>query len=108
MKKRAKQQDPPKGKKGQTKGGTSTVTGSNKSIGVYKTTKQRTTSGGVAQPYKYKTESIDTSGYSKGRQNFSLKTVEGEADKTGLNKVTKKTSKNINRKDVPSTLKKLK
>lgn len=91
-------------KKAQT--GKKVIKGSRPGIGVFKTTKERTTSGGLFEPYKYKTESIDTTGYSKGRSNYRLKTEEGEGDKTG-SKVTKTTSKTISRKDVPATLKSL-
>lgn len=99
MKPKQKKGDEPKKK---------TITGSNPKIGVYRTTKERTTSGGVAEPYKYKTESIDTVGYAKGRKNFQLKTTIGTSDKLGLNKVSSKTSKPIQRKDVPKVLKELK
>jgi hypothetical protein len=87
-------------------GGTKVVKGSRPGMGVFRTTKERTTSGGVTEPYKYKTESIDTTGYSKGRNNYKVKTVEGEGDKT-RSKVTSTKSKVISRKDVPSTLKSL-
>jgi len=86
--------------------GTKIVKGSRPGLGVFRTEKERTTSGGIAEPYKYKTESIDTTGYSKGRNNYEVKTVEGEGDKTG-SKVTSSKSKTITRKDVPSTLKSL-
>jgi len=74
---------------------------------VFKTTKERTTSGGLLEPYKYKTVSIDTTGYSKGKQNFKLVTEEGEGDKSGAMKKNS-SSKVISRKDIPSTIKKLK
>ena len=86
--------------------GTKVVKGSRPGLGVFRTTKERTTSGGLFEPYKYKTESIDTTGYSKGRNNYEFKTVEGEGDKT-RSKVTSSKSKTISRKDVPSTLKSL-
>jgi hypothetical protein len=85
-----------------------TITGSRPNLGVFKTTKERTTVGGIAEPYKYKTESIDTSGYSKGKKVFNLKTVEGESDKLGLSKITRKSFKSVGRKDVPKILKSLK
>ena len=84
-----------------------TIVGSRPKLGTFKTVKERTSSGGVAEPYKYKRESIDTSGYSKGKSNYQLKTEEGEGDKTG-SRATSSKSKNISRKDVPSTLKSLK
>jgi hypothetical protein len=90
-------------KKAQT--GKKVVKGSRPGIGVFRTTKERTTYGGIAEPYKYKTESIDTTGYSKGRKNYKFKTVEGESDKLGLDKVTNRTSKTVSRKDVPAKLK---
>jgi hypothetical protein len=92
-------------KKAQT--GNKIVKGSRPGLGVFRTIKERTTSGGVAEPYKYKTESIDTTGFSKGRNKYEVKTVEGEGDKTG-SKVTSTKSKTINRKNVPATLKSLK
>jgi hypothetical protein len=82
------------------------IKGSRKGLGVFKTEKQRTTSGGTVDPYKYKRTSIDTTGYSKGKSSYDLKTQEGEGDKTG-SKSTRNTSKKILRKDVPSTLKSL-
>jgi hypothetical protein len=84
-----------------------TVSGSRKSIGVFKTVKNRTTVGGVAKPYDYTTTSIDTTGYSKGKPSYKLKTETGESDKLGLNKVASKTTKTISRKEVPSVLKSL-
>jgi hypothetical protein len=82
-----------------------TIKGSRKGR-VFKTTKERTTSGGLLEPYKYKTESIDTTGYSKGRSNYKLKTEEGEGDKTG-SKVKSSKSKSVSRKQVPGILKSL-
>jgi len=86
--------------------GKEVIKGSRPGMGVFKTTKERTTSGGLFEPYKYKTESIDTTGFSKGRKNYEVKTVEGEGDKT-RSKVTSTKSKTISRKNVPSTLKSL-
>jgi hypothetical protein len=83
------------------------ITGSRPSMGVFKTEKERTTVGGIVEPYKYKTESMDTTGYAKGKKSFKLKTTEGEGDKTG-SKVTRSTSKEVSRKDVPTVLKSLK
>lgn len=84
-----------------------TIRGNRPKIGVFKTIKERTTSGGLLEPYKYKTESIDTTGFSKGRKSYEVKTVEGEGDKI-RSKVTSSKSKTISKKDVPSILKKLK
>ena len=39
------------------------VTGNRKKLGVFKTTKERTTVGGMAKPFKYTRESMDTVGY---------------------------------------------
>ena len=87
--------------------GIQVIKGSRPKIGVFRTTKERTTSGGLFEPYKYKRESIDTTGFSKGRNKYEVKTVEGEGDKTGWAKVTSTKSKTITRKDVPSILKSL-
>jgi hypothetical protein len=86
--------------------GKKVVKGSRPGMGVFRTEKERTTSGGLLKPYKYKRESIDTTGYSKGKPSFQLKTEEGEGDKTGA-KATSNKSKTIPRKEVPSTLKSL-
>jgi hypothetical protein len=86
--------------------GTKVVKGSRPGLGVFRTTKERTTSGGLFEPYKYKTESIDTTGFSKGKNNYEFKTVEGEGDKT-KSKVTSTKSKTISKKEVPSILKSL-
>lgn len=86
--------------------GKKVVKGSRPGLGVFRTEKERTTSGGLLKPYKYKRESIDTTGYSKGKPSFQLKTEEGEGDKTGA-KATSNKSKTIPRKEVPSTLKSL-
>jgi hypothetical protein len=85
-----------------------TLTGSRKGLGVFKTTKERTTSGGIARPYKYDRTSIDTTGYSKGKPTYKVKTESGESDKTGLTKVNKSTSTTVSRKQVPSVLESLK
>ena len=84
-----------------------TIKGSRPGIGVFKTEKKRTTVGGVAEPYEFKTTSIDTSGYSKGKPTYNIVTKIGTGDKTGLNKVTKKSVKTITRDKVPVTLKSL-
>jgi hypothetical protein len=86
--------------------GREVIKGSRPGLGVFKTEKERTTVGGVLKPYKYKRESVDTTGYSKGKSSYKLKTEEGEGDKTG-SKATSNTSKTISRKQVPSTLKSL-
>jgi hypothetical protein len=85
-----------------------TLTGSRKGLGVFKTTKERTTSGGIARPYKYDRTSIDTAGYSKNKPTYQVKTESGESDKTGLTKVNKTTSTTVSRKQVPSVLESLK
>jgi hypothetical protein len=88
-------------------GGEEVIKGSRPGLGVFKTTKERTTAGGITKPYKYKRESIDTTGYSKGKSSYQLKTEEGEGDKTG-SKATSSKSKTVSRKDVMSTLSSLK
>jgi hypothetical protein len=87
-------------------GGEKVIKGSRPKMGVFRTTKERTTSGGLLEPFKYKTESIDTTGYSKGRANYKLKTEEGEGDKTG-SKVKSSKSKTVSKKQVPGILKSL-
>lgn len=83
-----------------------TVRGSRPNLGVFKTTKERNTAGGLLEPYDFKTESIDTVGYAKGKSNFQLKTTLGEGDKSGY-KIKSTNVKPVSRKDVPSVLKKL-
>jgi len=87
--------------------GTKVIKGTRKGLGVFKTEKERTSAGGLFEPYKYKTTSIDTAGYSKGKPTYKVKTEEGEGDKTG-SRATLKSSKTISRKQVPSTLSSLK
>jgi hypothetical protein len=87
--------------------GKEVIKGSRPKIGTFRTEKERTTVGGIAKPYKYKRESIDTTGYSKGKSSYQLKTEEGEGDKTGFNKVKSNKSKTVSRKEVPSILKSL-
>lgn len=82
-----------------------TIKGSRKGR-VFKTTKERTTSGGLLEPYKYTTKSIDTAGYSKGKPTYELKSEEGEGDKT-FSKSTSVKVKKVPRKQVPSILKDL-
>jgi hypothetical protein len=84
------------------------VTGNRKKLGVFKTTKEKTTVGGIAKPYKYIRESMDTAGYSKGKPKFELKKQEGTGDKVSAIKVVKEEKKEVLRKDVPSTLEYLK
>jgi len=87
--------------------GKEVIKGSRPGMGVFRTEKEKTTVGGITKPYKYKRESIDTTGYSKGKANYQLKTEEGEGDKTGF-KVTNKKTKSVPRKDVMSKLSSLK
>jgi len=84
-----------------------TIKGSRPGIGIFKTEKKRTTVGGVAKPYEFKTTSIDTTGYSKGKPTYKVVTKTGTGDKTGIGKVTNKSVKTITRDKVPSTLKSL-
>lgn len=93
-------------KKAQT--GKEVIKGSRPGIGVFKTEKERTTVGGITKPYKYKRESIDTTGYAKGKPTYDVKTQTGEGDKVSGTKVKSTSSKKISRKDVPSTLESLK
>jgi hypothetical protein len=80
---------------------------SNRGGVVSKTEKERSSSGGLFEPFKFKTTSIDTTGYSKGKSSYKLKEESGEGDKTG-SKITRSSSKSISRKDVPNVLKSLK
>ena len=84
------------------------ITGNRKKLGVFKTTKERTTVGGLVKPYKYTRESMDTVGYSKGKPKYELKKEEGTGDKVSGTKVTKEEKKEVLRKDVPSVLESLK
>lgn len=86
--------------------GREVIKGSRPGLGAFRTEKERTTAGGIAKPYKYSRQSLDTSGYSKGKSSYQLKTEEGEGDKTG-SRATRNTSKTISRKEVPSTMKSL-
>lgn len=88
--------------------GKKVIKGSRPGIGVFRTEKERTTVGGVAKPYKYTRTSIDTTGYSKGKPTYNLKTETGEGDKFSGGKAKSNSSKKILRKDVPSALKSLK
>lgn len=95
-----------KGPKSKNQDDRTVITGKREGIGVFKTEKERTTVGGIAEPYKYKRTSIDTSGYSKGKPKYKVVTIEGEGDKTGSS-VKTTSSKVIPRKEVPELLKKL-
>lgn len=84
------------------------IKGHRKNLGNFKTTISRTTVGGVVEPYKYERESIDTSGYSKGKPVFDLITERGEGDKITGSKPISKTVKKVDRKSVLSVLERLK
>jgi len=84
------------------------IKGSRPGLGVVRTEKERTTVGGLAKPYKYTRTSIDTTGYSKGKAEYDLKTQEGEGDLTGYGVIKSNSSKKISRKEVPSILKTMK
>jgi hypothetical protein len=84
------------------------VKGNRPGIGQFKTVKEKTTVGGIVEPYKYTRTSIDTAGYSKGKKDFELKTQKGTGDKASGITVKSNKSKTISRKDVPSALKSLK
>jgi DNA-directed RNA polymerase subunit H (RpoH/RPB5) len=95
-------------KKGKVKkNGTTIVSGNRPNMGVFKTEKTRTTSGGLFEPYEFKTTSIDTTGYSKGKPSFTVVTKKGTGDKTSIGKVTNVSKKKIPRSQVSSTLKSL-
>ncbi len=83
------------------------ITGSRKKLGVFKTEKERTTTGGTVEPYKYTRTSIDTSGYSKGKADYDLKKESGVGDKTTGPVAKESTTKKVLRKDVPAVLKSL-
>ena len=83
------------------------ITGSRKKLGVFKTEKERTTTGGTVEPYKYTRTSIDTSGYSKGKPDYDLKTESGMGDKTAGPVAKSNTTKKVLRKDVSSVLQSL-
>ena len=85
-----------------------TIRGSRPGLGKFKTVKERTTVGGVTKPYKYTRTSVDTTGYSKGKPTYEVKTQTGEGDKVSGNTVKSNSSKKISRKEVPSTLESLK
>ncbi len=76
-------------------------------IGTFKTEKTRTTNGGLLKPYEFTTQSMDTTGYSKGKQNFDLVTTKGTGDLATGSKIKSKSVKSVSRNNVPSTLKKL-
>lgn len=88
-------------------GGEEVIKGSRPGLGVFRTEKKRTTFGGIAKPYEYKRTSIDTSGYSKGKPSYKVKTETGEGDKVTGSRVKSRSSKTVSRRDVPSVLKSL-
>lgn len=88
-------------------GGEEVIRGSRPGLGVFKTEKKRTTVGGLAKPYEYKRTSVDTTGYSKGRPSYNVKTETGEGDKVSGSRVKSRSSKTVSRKDIPSVLKSL-
>lgn len=67
----------------------------------------RSTNGGAFEPYTYKKTSIDTTGYSAGKKNFTLKGEYGYGDKTTAPVKTGGYQKTINRNQVPGTIKKI-
>jgi hypothetical protein len=83
------------------------IKGSRPGLGVFRTEKEKTTVGGVSNPYKYNRESIDTTGYSKGKPSYELKTEQGEGDDTGFKPKSSK-SKTIYRKGILSVLRQMK
>lgn len=87
--------------------GIQVIKGSRPNMGVFRTEKTRTTAGGLVEPYKFKTTSIDTTGYSKGKPSFNVITKEGTGDKISTSKTTNVSKKKISRNEVPSTLKSL-
>ena len=89
------------------KNGTTVVKGSRPNMGVFKTEMNRTTVGGLAKPYEFKTTSIDTTGYSKGKPSYTVVTKTGTGDKLTGSKATEVKKKTISRNQVPSTLKSL-
>ena len=84
------------------------VIGTRKGLGVFKTEKERTSNGGILEPYKYKRTSIDTAGYAKGKPTYEVKTQTGQGDKSMTPSVKSNEMKKIARKDVPGFLKSLK
>lgn len=92
--------------KSKTKG-TQVIKGSRPDMGVFRTEITRTTAGGLVEPYKFKTTSIDTTGYSKGKPSFNVITKEGTGDKISTGKTTNVSKKKISRNKVPSILKSL-
>lgn len=99
----------PKSKKEEPikKNGTTVVKGSRPNMGVFKTEMKRTTVGGLAKPYEFKTTSIDTTGYSKGKPSYTVVTKTGTGDKLTGPKTSEVKKKTISRSQVPSTLKSL-
>jgi len=84
------------------------IKGSRPGIGVFKTVKEKTTVGGTVEPYKYTRTSIDTAGYSKGKEKFEVKTQTGQGDKVSGITIKSNKSKTISKNDVKNTLKSLK
>jgi hypothetical protein len=80
------------------------ITGSRKKLGVFKTEKERTTTGGTVEPYKYTRTSIDTTGYSKGKPSYDLKKESGTGDKASAPVAKESSTKKVLRKDVPAVL----
>ena len=88
------------------KNGTTIVKGSRPNMGVFKT-EMKQTGVGLVKPYEFKTTSIDTTGYSKGKPSYTLVTKTGTGDKLGGGKTLQVKKKTIPRSQVPSTLKSL-
>ena len=84
------------------------IKGSRQGLGVFRTEKERTTVGGIVEPYKYTRTSIDTAGYSKGKEKFEVKTQTGQGDKVSGITIKSNKSKTISKNDVKNTLKSLK
>jgi|688.fasta_scaffold1876003_1 hypothetical protein len=86
-----------------------TITGNKPNLGVFKTKITRPDfDNSLLKPYEYTRESIDTTGYSKGKEKYNLKTVTGEGDAMRGGKDKTVSNKTIYKKDVPSILKSLK
>lgn len=88
--------------------GEETIKGNRPGIGVFKTKITRPDfDNSLLKPYEYTRESIDTTGYSKGKEKYNLKTVTGEGDAMRGGKDKTVSNKTIYKKDVPNTLKTL-
>lgn len=68
----------------------------------------RSTNGGALEPYTYKKASIDTTGYSAGKKEFTLKGEYGYGDKSSSPTKVSGYQKTISRNQVPGTLSKIK